>query len=277
MEPRRPRRQQGPARRGHALYRALRCRRQALPWLPLVQGQGPLTPENGFHTQADVVLRNPHGRRPAAPPRWHAPEGFVPHRKPAASISHDRDEDRLPAGEGDAANRSTSPIPVRPTPTGTSSRSPRRAPLMRRITRRPNYTWDASSSAAIRPTLPRMRSATPKPRPMAGSPIPDNMSVDPAGRLWVTTDGPPDAASTTHSTPPTPKATARLCPSCSTCAGRLGGLLAGLHSGWQDHVPLHPAPGRTASLRRRGLHLDRRCRTNWPDFIDGHGPRPSLA
>ncbi len=76
---------------------------------------------------------------------------------------------------------------------------------------------------------------------------PDNIGVDPAGRIWATTDGPPpdgmaNAVYAMDTEGPEPRPTAPvLYP-----ADRLGGLLANLHA--RRYQPLHvgAASGRVA-------------------------------
>ena len=74
---------------------------------------------------------------------------------------------------------------------------------------------------------------------------PDNLGIDPQGRLWIVTD------TDDHGRPnngcfvmPTSGPTARPAAAAREWPGGLRGLRLRIHAGWTYLVPLHPAPGR---------------------------------
>jgi len=165
-----------------------------MTWLPLVQGTGPLTLENGFHTQADVVLRTRFAADLLGATPMDAPEGFMPSAKTGhIYVAMTENEDRLPAGEGDAREQVNVANTRAPNPDGhILELMPPGAPDA------PDhaadvFAWDAfilcgdpadpASGALVHPETTENGWFT----------DPDNIGIDPAGRLWITTDGPPDA------------------------------------------------------------------------------------
>lgn len=250
-----------------------------MTWLPLVQGTGPLTPENGFHSQADVVLRTRMAADLLGATPMDAPEGFVPHPVTGkVYIAMTENEDRLPAGEGEP-NEQVNPANRRaPNPDGHLLEiSPPGAPAAPDHAAL-NYTWDAfilcgdpkdpAADAMVHPETSENGWFT----------DPDNLSVDPSGRLWITTDGPPDAgfndALYAADTEGPGRALPRLfylppvgsevCSPAFTPDGRT------LFISVQHPGELRLEDGEDAtSMADAG--------TNWPDFVDGVPARPSLV
>ncbi|MHC0054483.1 PhoX family protein [Actibacterium sp. D379-3] len=163
-----------------------------LTWVPLIAGEGPLTAEAGFATQADVVLNTRVAADLSGATPMDAPEGFVPHPQTGKIyVAMTENEDRLAAGEGDAREQVNAANPRGPNdhghileliPPGAPDAPDHAADT---------YAWgvfvlcgdpaDDASGAAMHPATSTAGWFT----------DPDNMAVDPQGRLWVCTDGPP--------------------------------------------------------------------------------------
>lgn len=250
-----------------------------MTWLPLVAGEGPLTPENGYHTQADVVLRTRMAADLVGATPMDAPEGFTPHPKTGRIyVAMTENEDRLPKGEGDAREQVNAANPRSPNPDGhILELSPPGAPDAPDHAAT-TYTWDAfllcgdprdaASGAFVHPETSDNGWFT----------DPDNLAVDPAGRLWVTTDGPPDAgfndALYAMDTDGPGKALPKLfylppvgsevCSPTFTPDGKT------MFISIQHPGELRLEDGEDAtSMADAG--------TTWPDFKDGMPPRPSLV
>ncbi len=249
-----------------------------LTWLPLVLGQGPLTAENGFTSQADIVLRTRMAADLLGATPMDAPEGFVPHPKTGKIyVAMTENEDRLPEGEGDAreqvnlANR-RSPNPdghiLEMSPPGSPDKPDHAAEI---------FSWDAFILCGDPKNPASDALCHPETTANGWFTDPDNLSVDPEGRLWVTTDGPPDAgfndALYVADTEGPGRALPRLfylppvgsevCSPAFTPDGKT------LFISIQHPGDLRLADGEDAtSIADAG--------TNWPDFKAGQPPRPSL-
>lgn len=164
----------------------------SVEWLPLTAGEGPLTAEAGFKTQADVVLNTRAAADLMGATPMDAPEGFIVHPKTGKLyVAMTENEDRLPAGEGDQGEQVNAANPRGPNPHGhllelVPPGSPDKPDFAAE-----RFGWDVFILCGD-PAKPE-EGAMYHPATSANGWFtdPDNLSVDPAGRLWVATDGPP--------------------------------------------------------------------------------------
>jgi len=138
-------------------------------WVPLVHGAGPLTPENGWVDQADVLIRTRLAADAVGATRLHRPEWVAVHTRTNDVFV------TLTNGSGNKA-------PVN------SDRDPNPYGHVVRITERrrdhaaTTFAWDVFVVAGD----PQYDPTVPAGQPLFGSP--DGIWVDADGRMWIQTD-----------------------------------------------------------------------------------------
>lgn len=242
-----------------------------LSWLPLVHGQGPLTKENGFDSQADVLIEARRAADLVGATQLDRPEDVeVSPRtgKVYAMLTNNssRKEDQIGPATPRAKNRHGHVLEiVPPSLGGKPDHANARA------------TW----SVLLLGGDPRDKKSGA--RSHAGTSVngwltcPDNGAFDPQGRLWITTDGGPksgfcdaiyacdvegDARALTRAFLRGPIGCEMTGP-CFTPDGKTL-FVSVQHPGETDEKD-DPKPCSFATPS-----------TRWPDFIDGVPPRPSV-
>lgn len=230
-------------------------------WMPLIFGQGPLTPENGFASQADVLIDTRLAADLLDATPMDRPEDVEPDPRTGKvwvmlTNNSRRTEDELNAANPRADNRFGHIIEIIEPEGDFTSTTSRWEFLVR---------CGDPSVAEIGATWNPLTSD----QGWFGSP--DNCALDPTGRLWVATDGNEDtgasdgiwAMETTGERRGTGKAFFRAPVGAEVCGPRFTEDGETLFLSVQ-----HPGDGRGASFENPT--------TRWPDFDEGRPPRPSV-
>ncbi|UYN95228.1 MAG: PhoX family phosphatase [Enhydrobacter sp.] len=230
-------------------------------WLPLVQGQGPLTPENGFASQADVVINT----------------------RLAADLLKATPMDRP---EDVEASPTTGKVYVVMTNNGSrrpdqiSAANPRarndHGHIVEIVPKDGDHaSADGTWSIFLLAGKPGQDAGARYHRATSASgwlSCPDNVAFDSKGRLWISTDGGPVAAGVADGvwgcdTEGYGRALTRLFYQSPAGAEVCGPIFT------PDDRALFLAIQHPGELR--GSTFDRPV-TRWPDFKDGMPPRPSV-
>ena len=233
----------------------------SVTWLPLVHGQGPLVGDNGFHSQADVLIGTRQAADLLGATPMDRPEDVEP--DPAGgrvwvmlTNNTERTAAQVDAANPRARNANGHIIEIRE-PDGDFAATRSRWEILVRCGDPGDPAVGASWNSAT------------SPNGWFGSP--DNCAVDPAGRLWVATDGNEKtgandgvwAVTTEGAERGTGRAFFSAPIGAELCGPRFtpGGdtlFVAVQHPGDGDQTSFeHPA-------------------TRWPDFREGIPPRPAV-
>ncbi len=233
----------------------------SLHWLPLVHGQGPLTPENGFHTQGDVVIE---ARRAGTL------LGATPMDRPE-DVETNPVNGRVYVALTNNGNRTAQQV---------DAANPRAANIHGHILELTPAGGDHGAAtgawgifiAAGKPGLDagaRYHRAT---SDQGWLSCPDNVAFDSKGRIWIATDGAPVAAGVADG----------LYAADTAGVGRgLTKLFYQAPAGAEVCGPTLSTDDKTLFLaiqhpgEERGSTFEAPT-TRWPDFTPGMPPRPSV-
>ncbi|MFC0388450.1 PhoX family protein [Muricoccus vinaceus] len=238
-----------------------------LLWLPLVQGEGPLTPANGFHSQADVVIEARRAADLLGATPMDRPEDVQANPRNGRvyvmlTNNASRTAARADAPNPRGANLHGHVIEIIP-PAGRGGPPDHAAAVARwelfLMAGRPGTDAGASYHRAVGPEAGWLS-------------CPDNCAFDSRGRIWIATDGAPAAA----------KIADGLYAADTEGEGRaLTRRFYAAPQGAEVCGPLIGPGDRTVFLaiqhpgEEAGSHFEAPA-TRWPDFVDGMPPRPSV-
>jgi uncharacterized protein len=230
-------------------------------WMPLVHGQGPLTPDNGFNSQADVVIEARRAGDLLGATPMDRPEDIEPDPKSGRVWVMLTNNDKRQASQVDAANpraenRFGHIIEITEPDRDFASETSRWEILVR---------CGDPSVAEVGATWNPLTSGN----GWLGSP--DNCALDAQGRLWVATDGNEKTGAADGlwalETDGERRGTGRHFFSCPEGAEMCGPRFT--PSGEALFLAVqHPGDGDDASYEAPT--------TRWPDFNDAVPPRPSV-
>ncbi|MEO1041504.1 MAG: PhoX family phosphatase [Pseudomonadota bacterium] len=230
-------------------------------WLPLLFGEGPLTPENGFQSQADVLIETRRAADVLGATPMDRPEDVEPHPTNGRvyvmlTNNNRRTEDQIDAANP-RANNTVGQIIEIVEPEGDFTATESRWEILVRCgdpaDPEAGATWNSATSE----------------NGWFGSP--DNCAIDPNGRLWISTDGNQVtgaadglwALATDGEERGTGQAFFRTPIGAELCGPRFTPDGKTLFLAVQ-----HPGDGNGATFEEPT--------TRWPDFKEGHPPRPSV-
>lgn len=231
-------------------------------WLPLIFGESPLTPDNGFYSQGDVLIETRRAADLLGATPMDRPEDVEPNPVTGRvyvmltnNIARKTDETDAANPRGPNAFGHIIEI-IEPGGDFTSTRS----------------RWEMLVRCGD-PAVPEIGAAWNDATSENGwFGAPDNCAVDPQGRLWVATDGNPYtgandglwAVSTDGALRGTGRAFFRAPNGAEITGPRFAPDGETLFLSVQ-----HPGDGRTANFEAPT--------TRWPDFKDGAPPRPAVV
>ena len=150
-----------------------------LEWLPIRFGDGPLVPENGFSDQGDVLIQTRRAADLLGATPMDAPEGFVSDGKSgtlylALTQNRDRKPEQVSGPNPRANNEFGHMLQLQaPVDAGTSDYAATR------------FAWSVMLLCGPPGDVETFHPDT---DPRSRFTDPDNLSIDPSGRLWVCTD-----------------------------------------------------------------------------------------
>ena len=231
-------------------------------WLPLVHGQGPLTAENGFASQGDVVIKARLAANLLKPTPMDRPEDIK--TNPAngrvyvvLTNNASRTPDQVDKANPRAANAHGHIIEIAPADGDHAATG---------------GTWSIFLLAGKpgQDAGARYHRATTNDGWLS---CPDNIAFDSRGRMWIATDGAPTAAGVADGVYATD--TVGLGRALTRCFYRApaGAEVCGPIFASDDQsffiAIQHPGEARGSTFEKP--------ETRWPDFKDGMPPRPSVV
>ena len=235
-------------------------------WLDLVQGQGPLTPANGFHAQADVLIHTRQAASLLGATPMDRPEDVEPN--PATgrvyvmlTNNSNRRAEQVNAANPRANNQHGHVVEIIPPGAGT--------PRVDHAAREMRWGLFLMAGApGIDPGARYHRATSDR----GWLSCPDNCAFDSKGRIWIATDGAPAAAGVADG----------LYGADTSGHGRaLTRLFYQAPTGAEVCGPLFTPDNKTVFLAIQHPGEDsgstfERPSTRWPDFADGVPPRPAV-